>query len=44
MLVERDEMPRALAARIDDGDLRPQEVPPQRPVYVVEPPWAQAYL
>ena len=32
-----------LAARIDDGGLPPQEVPPQRPVLAVGRPWAQAY-
>ena len=37
-------MPRPLAARIDDGDLPPEEVRGQRPVRAVEPPSAQAYL
>ncbi len=43
MLVGRDEVPKRLAARSDDGDLQPLEGPPQGPVRVVEPPWAQAY-
>ena len=43
MRVERDEMPKPLAARIDDEDLLPQEAPLPHPVPVVEPPWAQAY-
>ncbi len=43
MLVEREEMPKRLAARINDGDFRPLENPPQRPVRVVQPPWAQTY-
>ena len=33
-----------LAARIDDGDRRPQAVPPHLRVPVVEPSWAQAHL
>src|SRR5215831_12987618 len=33
-----------LAARIDDGDRRPQAVPPHLQVPVVEPSWAQAHL
>ena len=33
-----------LAARIDDGDRRPQAVPPHPRVPVVEPSWAPAHL
>ena len=33
-----------LAARIDDGDRRPQVVPPHPRVPVVERSWAQAHL
>ena len=41
---EQEEMPMPFAARIDDGDLPPEEVRGQRPVRAVEPPGAQAYL
>ena len=41
---EQEEMPMSLAARIDDGDLPPEEVRQQCPVRAVEPPGALAYL
>src|SRR6516162_1725207 len=44
MLVERDEIPMLLAARIDDGDRRPPAVPLHLRVPVLEPSWAQAHL
>src|SRR6516225_2352275 len=43
LICRQDEVATPLAARIDDGGRRPQVVPPNPRVPVVEPSWAQAH-